>query len=447
MLGSVDVRVALQRWGALLALLVLGACAGRATPPGPAANLPFALPPLPRDSAPAPRHIAAGQQATLDGNLVFDSSGGTPAGSSYVLSAPAGGVQWALYQFDAVDPLQSIELDFTLTLPGGQGEAYAGVSNYARNAWEIKGPFTTAPQTVDLSGADYISSGNHFYFFILAYDGATVTVNQSVITSAGGGFSVGGTVTDAGSHPLQNAVLTLQPGGASVKTDASGHYSFSGVSAGSYTVQAALFGYNFSPSTHAVSVSTADVAGVDFTGTGALSSLFIAGTVTDGTNPLSNVTVYLAFEDKSALTDANGHYSFTGLAANIDRRVVPVLDTYSFNPPELFVDQAGDLGGQDFAGTAHTIPATVTYDGQMKPWLFSSVCMNCHNSAYSGAQRHGAPTGVNWDTYSGTTSNQKDTGNTYVHLDFMPPAALGYKTTQFQKDLFQKWADGGYLEH
>jgi hypothetical protein len=75
-------------------------------------------------------------------------------------------------------------------------------------------------------------------------------------------WSISGTV----SGPVSQGVTVTLGGasGAATTTDVTGHYSFSGLPDGSYTVTPSLGGYAFDPASRSVSVSGADTTGQDF---------------------------------------------------------------------------------------------------------------------------------------------------------------------------------------
>jgi hypothetical protein len=76
------------------------------------------------------------------------------------------------------------------------------------------------------------------------------------------------TFTISGSVSGSPATLTLSgTAGATTSTDSTGKYQFSGLANGSYVVAPSRSGYVFSPSTASVSVSGANVSGVNFTAT------------------------------------------------------------------------------------------------------------------------------------------------------------------------------------
>lgn len=69
---------------------------------------------------------------------------------------------------------------------------------------------------------------------------------------------------------LENGQILMLEGNVpsgSVVADGSGNYSITGLPNASYTITPSLAGYTFSPTSRAVTVSGADVGGVNFTAT------------------------------------------------------------------------------------------------------------------------------------------------------------------------------------
>ncbi|HWX47727.1 MAG TPA: SdrD B-like domain-containing protein [Roseomonas sp.] len=129
-------------------------------------------------------------------------------------------------------------------------------------------------------------------------------------------------------------VLLTGPDGSvtSTSTDASGHYTFSGLAAGTYTVSEALpSGYQLTvpgSTSHRVTLGGSDVTGLDF---GSFRAASIAGTVYQDSNrtgaieagdaTLAGVTVFIDANgngqldagELSAVTGSDGAYRFDGL--------------------------------------------------------------------------------------------------------------------------------------
>lgn len=89
----------------------------------------------------------------------------------------------------------------------------------------------------------------------------------SVTTPAIATHTISGTITVGGTG-LGNVFVMISGAGSGIAiTDATGKFSFAGAQAGTYTVTPSLTGFLFTPASRTVSVTNADVTGVDFTTT------------------------------------------------------------------------------------------------------------------------------------------------------------------------------------
>ena len=76
---------------------------------------------------------------------------------------------------------------------------------------------------------------------------------------------------------------------------------------------------------------------------------------------------------------------------------------------------------------------------------FSEVCTRCHASSLSGAQRHNAPSKINFDDYeSAKPYAQKAAAE--VYWGNMPPSGSGVVLTNDQIDPLLEWAMCGTPE-
>src|SRR5690349_5798466 len=101
MFSVTDLRTNLFRLSGTVLALLLAGCGGQRATVGLDSSgqpLPFHVPALPQDQ-PAPPRSASGAPVTIEGNQIFDHAGGSVSSTDYVLTPPAGGVQWAVYQF------------------------------------------------------------------------------------------------------------------------------------------------------------------------------------------------------------------------------------------------------------------------------------------------------------------------------------------------------------
>ncbi|MBS1561136.1 MAG: SUMF1/EgtB/PvdO family nonheme iron enzyme [Bacteroidetes bacterium] len=86
-------------------------------------------------------------------------------------------------------------------------------------------------------------------------------------------YAVKGTVTPKTAEAVDGVTITM--GTRTATTTATGAYSFSDVDTGSYVVTPSKAGITFTPATKSIKVSTADVTGVDFVATGAVTPTHI----------------------------------------------------------------------------------------------------------------------------------------------------------------------------
>ncbi|HEX5733937.1 MAG TPA: carboxypeptidase regulatory-like domain-containing protein [Blastocatellia bacterium] len=143
---------------------------------------------------------------------------------------------------------------------------------------------------------------------------------------------------------------------ATTETDSNGAYSFTGLPGGGmYTVVAAKPGYSFNP-------SSADFGPLNENATadffGLLNRYNISGHMMDsGGVAMSGVSVILSgpsTPDQTSLTDANGRYSFSGLAAAEAYTVTPSLTHYTFSPASQSFTSLSEDQTADFTGTRLT---------------------------------------------------------------------------------------------
>jgi len=78
------------------------------------------------------------------------------------------------------------------------------------------------------------------------------------------GHAVSGTIYGASAPGAASGVTVAISGGGAGATDGAGSYTIDAVAAGTWTVTPTRSGYQFSPASRSVPVSTADVTGVDF---------------------------------------------------------------------------------------------------------------------------------------------------------------------------------------
>jgi inhibitor of cysteine peptidase len=161
----------------------------------------------------------------------------------------------------------------------------------------------------------------------------TVTITEGNMSgvnfTAVAGYSISGQITWQGSG-LSGVTMTLSGGASKVtETTTDGRYVFTGLQNGSYVVTSAKAGYQFSPSSQAVTIADLNRDGVDFTATYGYT---ISGKVTISGAGLSSVTMTLSGGiSKTTTTNTDGAYSFTELG-NGTYTVTPAKSGYGFSP-------------------------------------------------------------------------------------------------------------------
>ncbi len=187
-------------------------------------------------------------------------------------------------------------VNFTASCPSGDLQLTSGVpvtgESVAKSAWKYYSivvpsgatnlTFATTSATADIdiytqNGAKptsssyicrpYSSSGNET---CSATNPAAATWWLGVYGYAAGSYTVTGTYTLGGttytvSGSAGTASATVTAGSASATSDASGNFTLTGLAAGTYTVTPTKSGCTFSPTSRSVTVSSANVTGVNFT--------------------------------------------------------------------------------------------------------------------------------------------------------------------------------------
>lgn len=218
--------------------------------------------------------------------------------------------------------------------PGGPGYTFSPVSMTAAmdNCTSMMG-----------SGSDEGMMGDQQQQGSEAGCSSTMTVINFTATAATGStYSISGMVTTQGKGTigsgLTGVTVTLSGAGyGTTTTTAMGMFTFSNLTPGSYALTPAKSGYDFTPVSSAITISTTDIMHADFTGTpGATATYSLSGMISVSTmgmsKGLAGVTVTLGGAvTGSTTTDAHGLYRLSGLV-NGDYTITPALSGYSFSP-------------------------------------------------------------------------------------------------------------------
>lgn len=241
---------------------------------------------------------------------------------------------------------------------GSDGTVYAGdlchlaaIGADGVVKWTIGTGTTQSPRPVYPTASPAIGADGTIY--IGSYDGCLYAIGPR----QGGSSSISGRVRDGSGNGISG--VTISDGaGHSAPTDASGHYTLSGLTAGTYTLTPSKSGYTFSPASRTVTVPP-DATGRDFVGT--LVTYAISGRASDGSgNPLSGVSISDG-AGHTATTDGSGNYTLSGLAVGT-YTVTPSKSGYTFSPASRTVSVPPSATGRDFVGT----PVTYSISGNVR---------------------------------------------------------------------------------
>ena len=214
----------------------------------------------------------------------------------------------------------------TLTATAGNNSvnlSWGAVTNAAkylvlRNEMSASAGMTIVAQPTATSYSDTgLANGITYYYSVQAVGsngacyGAMATV-KSATPTAGATYSISGTVSGATASGV-----TVSTAGASATTDASGNYTLSGLTNGTYTVTPTKTGFTFSPASLSVTISGASVTGKNFTATavGGGDVALTSGVGVSGSVALNAYNYYTIAVPAGA---TNLSVTLTGLSADVD---------------------------------------------------------------------------------------------------------------------------------
>ncbi len=245
---------------------------------------------------------------------------------------------------------------------------------------------TTTTSTLTLSANGTATTGT----VNVTVAGTSASLNSSTqisLTVLAQTWSISGTISGAGGSGA--TVALTGTASANTTADASGNYSFSGLTAGPYSVTPSKAGYTFSPASQPATISNANIAALNF------STLYrISGTISGG----SGATVALTGTASASTTaDASGNYSLGGLA-NGSYTVTPSLAGDIFSP----ASQPVTVSGANVPGVNFT--------------AFSSVARTLWSILFVDSQETICGNGVGANAFDGNP-------NTMWHTQFCPSSA------------------------
>ena len=162
-----------------------------------------------------------------------------------------------------------------------------------------------------------------------------------------------------------NGTVMFIPGALiSTTVDSSGHFTFTGIPNGTYTVTPSKPGYIFSPTEQTVTINGANVTGINFTVLPVPTTWSISGTISP---PSSGSGTVLSIPGAliSTTADSSGHFGFANMPNGL-YTVRPSKAGYTFSPIQRSVTiNGGNVSGVDF--TIQPVTTTWTVSGAISP--------------------------------------------------------------------------------
>jgi len=239
--------------------------------------------------------------------------------------------------------------------------------------------------------------------------GTTVTINDTAPTADRYNLSIceilpapnpgilSGTISGGGAGATVRLSGTAS---ATVTADASGNYSFSGLNNGTYTVTPSNTGFNYTPASQTVTISGADITGVNFAGTATYS---ISGSVSPAAMG-SGATVALSGAATATTTaDASGNYTFSGLL-NGAYTVTPSKTGFTFTPVnQAATISSASLTGVNFSVVTYSVAGSISGPGGSGATVTATGAMSA--SATADASGNYTVAGLANGAYRVTPSN------------------------------------------
>ncbi len=215
--------------------------------------------------------------------------------------------------------------------------------------------------TVNLDNTDfkYLTFNNHQNFSEFSPSWRKVAnPNPTPTPTPAPTFSLSGKIT--ADTPSIIAQVSLDgPVDALISNDSAGNYEFVNLPAGEYTLTPISVFHSFNPPSRTVTITNANITGLDFVGTFVPAS--ITGHVKDNNgNPIPGIRIQSSggFPEGSTFTDANGFYSFPNVQRHRTYFISPdPFTAYSFVPQSHVISDLTESKVVDFVGTKQ--PANV----------------------------------------------------------------------------------------
>lgn len=252
--------------------------------------------------------------------------------------------------------------------------------------------------------------------------GTAVTINDTAPTGDRYNLAICEVLSDStGGSPTYTLSGSLGSGGSgaavalsgdavqNATADGNGNYSFTNLLSGTYTVTPSKAGFAFNPASQQVTITNANVGGINFTASAL--TWTISGTISPAAGG-NGATVSLSGTSTATTTaDSSGNYSFGNLV-NGPYTVTPSNTGYTFNPASKQVTVANaNVAGINFTASS----ATLSISGTISPATAgngATVTLSGTSSATTTADSSGSYSFGNLTSGSYTVTPSK-TGFTF----------------------------------
>ncbi len=207
----------------------------------------------------------------------------------------------------------------TATADGAGNYTFPGLANgtYAVTPSRTGYTFNPSTQTATVTGANV--TGVNF----TAQTSPTFSISGTITPTTGGSAA---TVTLSGAAP------------ATAITDGAGNYMFTGLGNGTYTVTPTNAGFAFAPATQSVTVSSANVSGVNFTASAQVTHSVALTWIASSTPTVTGYNVYRSTVSGTAYAKINSSLVLAPLISYTD---ATVLNSTTYYYVTTSVDASG----------------------------------------------------------------------------------------------------------
>jgi len=215
-----------------------------------------------------------------------------------------------------------------------------------------------------------LANGITYYYSLVAVGssnacfGTLAAVKSATPTAGTTTYSISGTVSGAATSGV---TMTLSGAASATTTTATGGtYTFSNLAAGSYTVTPSLTGYTFSPASTAVTISSANQTGINFTATASTDTTAPTATISSGpsgTITVNNATfVWTGSDNVTPTASLQYAYYLAGRDSGYGAYSTATTVSYSAlaNGSYTFYVKAKDAAGNESTAVTRAFTVSVT---------------------------------------------------------------------------------------